>query len=355
MTPFARAPLGRRRIHRKTITHHELEELHQRSCARQSPRGPPRADGTSSGSARSAATTQGIRQSSADRARRSRGSATNYLELLTSLHKETGPEWDWRNVLEAPQPTQPPRGTAWEAQNKDQRNSWNLLLRTLLNPKKRFAELDQAISIAARASDDAAYQATLGEAQRRCGQHERQLADRVLRGDLTGYRDALDYAGAFDEVADFGTVVESASAQPDAIAVTADIRDKEIVPTEIVKTTASGKLSTKNMPKGQYWELYQDHVCSCALRLAAETFAALPVDRVIVNMGSQEISSRTGHPEFVTWLAVHFTRKQLKKINMNRIDPSDSMANFDCRMKFAKTKGFSPVEPIGFDDQFITT
>lgn len=282
----------------------------------------------------------------------------NYLELLTSLHKETGPEWDWRNVLEAQQPTQPARGTAWEAQAQHQRSSYvpGFFENLFGTSKKRFAELDQAI-IAARASDDAAYQAALGEWRSavETWQYERQLADRVLRGDLTGYRDALDYAGAFDEVADFGTVVESASAQPDAIAVTADIRDKEIVPTEIVKTTASGKLSTKNMPKGQYWELYQDHVCSCALRLAAETFAALPVDRVIVNMGSQEISSRTGHPEFVTWLAVHFTRKQLKKINMNRIDPSDSMANFDCRMKFAKTKGFSPVEPIGFDDQFITT
>ena len=149
--------------------------------------------------------------------------------------------------------------------------------------------------------------------------------------------------------------MKSGEAKPDAILLTAEITDDEIVPTEVVKQLASGKLSTKAMPSGQYWELYQDHICSCALRLGCEVFAALPVERAIINIGKSELSSATGHPELVTFLAVHFTRQQLARINLNAIDPSNSMTNFSHRMTFKKTKGFQPVDAITFEDQFVTT
>jgi hypothetical protein len=89
--------------------------------------------------------------------------------------------------------------------------------------------------------------------------------------------------------------------------------------------------------------------------VASEIFAALPVSRVIVNTGTRQISSTTGHPELVTLLAVHFTRHQLAMLNLDRIDPSDSMNNFPNRMKFAKTTGFKSVDPITLADQFVTT
>ena len=109
------------------------------------------------------------------------------------------------------------------------------------------------------------------------------------------------------------------------------------------------------MAAGKYWALYQDHVCSCALRIARETLAVLPVSRVLVNVRATRLDSSTGHPGVVTLLGVNIVREILGRLNLATIDPSDSMKNFPHRMKFKKTAGFEPVEPVTTDEQWVTT
>ncbi|MBI5161247.1 MAG: DUF4236 domain-containing protein, partial [Micrococcales bacterium] len=127
------------------------------------------------------------------------------------------------------------------------------------------------------------------------------------------------------------------------------------VPKEELKLTAGGKVSNKDMPAGRYWALYQDHVCSCAMRMARETFAVLPVSRAIVNVRATRLDSSTGHPGSVTLLGVNFLRDVVGRLNLATIDPSDSMKNFPHRMKFKKTAGFEPVEPLTADEQWVAT
>lgn len=281
-----------------------------------------------------------------------------YTDALQTLHKQCSPAWDWEALVHCPMPAEPSRGSANEDYASGELASYVPgFFETLFGKdKKRRAELEKAVA-AGRQRDEVTHQAALEEwrAEVSSWRKYRDVGQRILQRDQAAYPEALELTGAFDEVAQYGTVVNSGEAKPDAIRLTAEITDAEVVPTEIPKQLASGKLSSKLMPKGQYWELYQDHLCSCALRLACETFAALPVERVIINIGKTELSSATGHPALVTFLAVHFTRQQIEAINLEAIDPSDSMSNFSHRMTFRKTQGFQPVDAITFEDQFVTT
>jgi hypothetical protein len=40
----------------------------------------------------------------------------------------------------------------------------------------------------------------------------------------------------------------------------------------------------------------------------------------------------TGHPELSTFLAVHFARETLSKLNLDNIDPAEAMKNFPHRI-----------------------
>ncbi len=100
------------------------------------------------------------------------------------------------------------------------------------------------------------------------------------------------------------------------------------------------------MPKGQYYELYQDYVCGCALRMAREMFALLPLQNVYIHALGEFLNTKTGHLDEGPVLSVQIPRATLEKLNFSKIDPSDSMTNFKYNMKFKKTQGFDFIEKL---------
>ena len=119
-----------------------------------------------------------------------------------------------------------------------------------------------------------------------------------------------------------------------------------IVPTVDHKLLASGKLSTKEMPKAKYWGFYQEHVCSAAIRVARELFHLLPVGKVFVDVGTIRLNTATGHMDNDTFLSVEFDRGRLLGLNFDRLDPSDAVQSFTHRMEFKKSTGFVPIQPL---------
>jgi hypothetical protein len=47
------------------------------------------------------------------------------------------------------------------------------------------------------------------------------------------------------------------------------------------------------MAAGKYWALYQDHVASCAIRIAREAYAVTSIERAIVNVKIARASGTT--------------------------------------------------------------
>lgn len=282
----------------------------------------------------------------------------NYLELLVSVHKEGGESWDWNSIKAAPQPVPPVRARTRAVEAEQALNAFKptLMQRLFGGEAKVRSTLEEALKKAA-AEDAREYEKAM-EAHREAHalwSAEADLAEGVIHENLEAYEKALHYSGMVDELSAFKTRVIFHVVEKDVIALSCVFEDEELVPREEVKLTAAGKLSSKAFPAGKYWALYQDHVCSCALRLARETFGVLPVARVIVNVNMPRLDTSTGHLCTDTILAVGFVRDVVQRLNLADLDPSDSLKNFHHRMKFKKTAGFDAVEPMTFDEQWVST
>lgn len=171
----------------------------------------------------------------------------------------------------------------------------------------------------------------------------KDIAIHVLGGDVESYYTAVERMQPYEDLRDFGSTFEFGTDAADFAEVQFGIMEEEVMPEIELSVTQTGKLSQKNLSKTAYYELLQDYVCSTCIRAARDTFALLPVDTVYVHAVRSEVNPATGLDEEETYVSVKFTKDWFEKVDFNRIDPSQFMTLFECRMKFAKTTGFSPI------------
>lgn len=294
----------------------------------------------------------------AERAAREAAAFDAYLGLIVSVHKDCGEAWDWQALRDAADPTPPRRETSNEdaAKRVLEGYSPSFIERIFGGAKKRRAELEGRVH-EGRLTDERDHRERSQEHQSevQLADLRRRIAAGVLTRDPDAFRAAMEHASPFEELDSYDTTVAVTDLERDAVAVRCEIKDREVVPTEEVKLTTTGKISRKQMTASKYWALYQDYVCSCAIRVAREVFAVLPVSRVVTNVCATGLDSSTGHHGSNTLLTVSFERAQLARLNLAAIDPSDAMRNFPHRMSFKKTAGFQPVEPISVDEGWVTT
>jgi hypothetical protein len=273
----------------------------------------------------------------------------NRVELLRSMYKECGPVWDWQSIKSTPAPASPIRSHELEnaakaALDNFQPSFWDKLFRKVDSKREvlsRAVEQGQDADAKAYLVAVTKHQTEIEEWQER-----KSIAERILTGDLTAYREAFEEVAPFSEISDLGSSVQFRFENPHLIEITLIIRGHEAIPTETKTLLQSGRLSTKKMPQGQFYELYQDYICGCVLRVANETFALLPFETVIVTAVGDVLNTQSGHLEVKPLLSVVLPRSTLEKLNLDAIDPSNSMRNFVCRMDFKKTKGFMVVDRI---------
>lgn len=281
----------------------------------------------------------------------------NYLDVLVSIHKDCGDAWDWSSTASRPGPVEPVMSRASEEKVRADIAAYNpgFFDRLLGEAKKKQAALESDLRNAVQWDAEAYARAVADyKQQSEHWNYQRELARRVQLRDLEGSRAALRYVGAFDELEQFETQVTLEQVGDDFAVLTCGITDPEVVPTEEIKLTATGKISTKEMAASKYWLLYQDHVASAAIRIAREVFAVLPVRRVLVNVQTHALDSSTGHKDWSTILAVQFLKDVLGALNLAKIDPSDSLKNFPHRMTFKKTAGFETVAATSAHEQWIS-
>jgi hypothetical protein len=119
-----------------------------------------------------------------------------------------------------------------------------------------------------------------------------------------------------------------------------------IVPKFRRKQLASGRLSETDMPAAQGHQIYQDYVAGIALGVANSVLRLLPISEVYVTCKSEMLNTKTGHMEVLPILSGKFVRTTMMKLNLEAIDASDAIANFNHAMSFKRAGGFSPVTPL---------
>ena len=147
-----------------------------------------------------------------------------------------------------------------------------------------------------------------------------------------------------EEISEIGSDINYFFLDRSTVEVTFNVNSEKVIPNESKSLLKSGKLSIKEMPKGKFYELYQDYVCGCVLRIARELFALLPIEEAVITTMSNLLNTQTGYMEKQSILSVFIPKETLCRLNFQMIDPSDSMNNFKHNMNFKKTRGFQADE-----------
>lgn len=273
----------------------------------------------------------------------------SYLENLVSLHKDASHGWDWDAIARIAPPPPPVYQTIAEspAQYALANYTPSVADRMLSRENLVRQQLESAIG-AARQQDHAIYQQQVERHRQEYARWEwfRSVSSGVLAGDAQAYDAVIKFLSPFQELSDLGSDVAISGTEPWCARANLTVRDPDVVPDEIHSLTAGGKLAVKKMPKARYWELYQAHVCSCALRVARELFALLPIDVALVHVHGMVLNKATGHEELQVILSVGFSRATVERMNVDAVDPAEAAQGANHRMEFSKTAGLKRVQPL---------
>ncbi|MBX3276262.1 MAG: DUF4236 domain-containing protein [Sandaracinaceae bacterium] len=266
----------------------------------------------------------------------------NWIELLTTMHREPCQTWVWSEVAVAPDPPPASDASPHAAGVIQRQREYNPGLGArLLGKARRTRKMLDAELVTARQADQADHAA---EVERLAWL--RPVATGILEGDPEACSAALAHLPRLDEVREMGSNLDLQIIEPWCVEARFTAMSDDVVPKQAKTLSAAGNVSTKQMGVTQYWAIYQDHVCSTAIRMAREVFAVLPVPVCLVHGAIPMLDTRTGHVGDCVVLSAAFEQSIFETINFDSIDPSDAMTLFEHRMSFRKTKGFLPVEPL---------
>ncbi|HHL3303682.1 TPA: DUF4236 domain-containing protein [Bacillus cereus] len=262
----------------------------------------------------------------------------NRLEMIHSIHKECDEQINWVELQNRPAPfTKGTVGTKeksalYELDNYKPSFFSKLFKQDEKEKQKLLTNVEKA-----KNEDLEDY---------KCWEQMIQVAQKMVNKNVNTYLEVIEEFAPLDDLAEFGSGFEFFVEQPHFIEVEFDVQTEHVVPTDIKSLTKTGKVSKKAMPKGKYFDIQQDYICSCILRIARDMFALLPVEYVYVHALDEKINTATGHREKAAILSVKIDKTTLNSLNFNTIDCSDSMVNFEHNMNFKKTKGFEFVSKL---------
>ena len=148
--------------------------------------------------------------------------------------------------------------------------------------------------------------------------------ENVLNGDIDTYFEIITDVNPLDDLLQYGSEFECGTNDPRMLSIHFKVNGDAVL------------ASAKSLPPEQYNPLLQDYVCGCAIRIARDMFALLPLRHLIVDAenNGQEI------------LSVDFVRRKFLPLDFESIDASDTVEQFEHAMDFNLNSGFSPITPL---------
>lgn len=271
-----------------------------------------------------------------------------YLEELVSLHKNLNTFIDWKSLANKPEPRAPTYLKNYEnsAQIDIDKFRPGILDKFWGGTEKRYSKLQAKIKYASD-KDAKIYKKSLTKYNEQVSEHEQDtsLAKRLLTGEIAAVKEVIKEKHTFSSANSLGKSI-SFEIKENYLHAIAELFDTSVVPNFRRKQLASGKLSETKMPIGEFNELYQDYVASATFRIAGDMFNILPIEELYVTCMTEMLDTSTGLQAQTPIVSVQFVRSTFSKLNLNMIDPSDALINFNHSMQFKRTKGFLGVDPL---------
>jgi hypothetical protein len=278
----------------------------------------------------------------------------NFIDLITSVHRDCGEVWDWSSVKNAPPPLRPEYSNQLEtiqrqreAQHQYKSGFWDRVSGRDEEKLRASEQASEQASQHAKAADQARYDAAMKEYETKLEEWKtlQRIAAGVLTAQVWAFKEALDELKPFHDIKEIGRDVQMHFTSQ---YVEASVRPHgpDIVPREIKSLLKTGAVSKKPASETYLHQMYQRHVCSCVLRAASELFAVLPFQKVFVHGITDLLNPQTGSKEPRVIISVLIPRSAYATLNLDSVDPVDCMRNFVHQMVFSKLKGFSPVNRL---------
>lgn len=263
-----------------------------------------------------------------------------YIHAIQRIHLTCEPPIDWEGLAKGAAPFEEGKIGPNESAALDAYNAYQPSFTDKLLHKSEIEAKEQALAeaITAARQQDMELMENWKEM--------RVFADEVLKGNIDAFLDVIEEANPFETMLNFGSDFQFGTETAERMEIEFRVKSENVVPIERMSLTKAGHLSVKEMPKTQYYDILQDYVCSCVIRLGREIFAMLPVKYVYVHAVDSQLNTGTGHEEEMDILSVGFEREKFEAVNFERIDPSDFIGTFPNRMAFKKASGFSPIERL---------
>ncbi|WP_081164976.1 hypothetical protein [Niastella populi] len=204
----------------------------------------------------------------------------DYIELISSTHKDSSETLNWQNIMNDPAPEKPVLKDEHRSSATKKLDSYKpSFFDKLFGSSKSKIKKLEALVAAAPALDKKIYEKEVEQhnLDYLAWQENTALAKGVLAADVEAYKKVIEELAPFEDVKELGSGLNIAFQKKYAI-VTLAANGITVIPDFILSQTASGKVSKKKMPVQKYYELYQDYICSCALRIAREIFSFLPLE-----------------------------------------------------------------------------
>lgn len=259
-----------------------------------------------------------------------------HVNNIRKLHTDCGPALAWNKIATRNRPFDGEVGPGErEAVRRKESYEPTLLDKITGKAQKNLDSFDEEI-IKAREKD----QDSLEE-----WRVKKERAEAILGRDIDAYLKVIEETNPFEEVAEYGSEFEFGTDNADVMYVQFNSKGKQVVPSYALKLNERGRLSKRKLTKTEYYDILQDYISSCTIRIARELFAIIPISRVVISVEETIIDDITGEEWDDTVLSVQFSRIKLKSVPSFDTDPSDLIEEYsdEYHMNFLKTKGFKPV------------
>lgn len=275
----------------------------------------------------------------------------NYILTLKTIHLKSSSIVDWNKIKNIEKPVQPKREYKNEDFAKNQLENFkpsflDKLFGLISKKINNLKELLEQAKVKDENENDVNFKKYLDSVKD--WEKLQEISIGVEKNQIESYKKALEYFNPFSKIGEIGNEI-SINLDNEFIDIHLAINSLDVIPDYELKQTSTGKLSKTNMSKTRFNELYQQHVCSCILRVGREIFAHLPYKYSRINATTKIVNCQNGNIEEKMILSIIFSAETMQKINFGLSEPLDNIKNFNSNMSFNKINGFNPVNRVEFN------
>ncbi len=132
----------------------------------------------------------------------------------------------------------------------------------------------------------------------------------------------------------------------DSLKVDMVVSVDDFIPKSYKTLTPTGKLSLKTYTKTDYYEVSSQFISGIILKTVRNLFQLLPIADVFINFIASENDELSQRKEEKLIYSGYFSREQVENMSDFDKNPFDLIISFPHEVKFVKTRGFKPIEPL---------